>query len=199
VLIAKSGRIEYPTFIDECAVYIGKLRDLYNYDMNEQAQRFKRGGQSEYVNILGVQGELIFSYFLHSKGVQHKMNRLLSNKPVASCDIVMNGKRVDVKTIRTDSNNLLVNKEAHHKNKGVDTYVFIKILDGHRAIFWIFPHADISQWKVMNPGYSEAYYLPVETAGIPEEDQSGDPFQDVLDLNQRRAQEAKRLREGESS
>ena len=64
MIFEKYGIIEYPPFIHECAVYIGKLRDLYNYDMNEEADRFKRGDRSEQVNILGVKGELIFSYHL---------------------------------------------------------------------------------------------------------------------------------------
>ena len=99
MLIEKTGLIDYPPFIHECAVYIGKLRDLYNYDMNEEAERFKRGDRSEYVNILGVKGELIYSYFLQSKGIKHDTAKLLSNRPVSSWDIKIKGvnKKIDVK------------------------------------------------------------------------------------------------------
>ena len=124
MLIEKSGLIDYPPFIHECAVYIGKLRDLYNYDMNEEAERFKRGDRSEYVNILGVKGELIYSYYLQSKGIKHNTAKLLSNRPVSSWDIKIKGinKKIDVKTIRTDAPDLLVNKEAHLKTKDIDTF-----------------------------------------------------------------------------
>lgn len=165
MLIEKSGLIDYPPFIHECAVYIGKLRDLYNYDMNEEAERFKRGDRSEYVNILGVKGELIYSYFLQSKGIKHNTAKLLSNRPVSSWDIKIKGinKKIDVKTIRTDAPDLLVNKEAHLKTKDIDTYVFVQLINDETARYWVFKYEDVSNWDIKNVKYTDAYYLNIES------------------------------------
>ena len=59
----RQGTIKYPNFINECAAYIGKLRHLYNYELNNQTDKYNRFGQSDLPDILGLKGELIFSYY----------------------------------------------------------------------------------------------------------------------------------------
>lgn len=157
----KSGVITYPAFIDECAVYIGKLRDLINYDMNEQNPRFKRGDQTESVNILGVRGELIFSYYLHSLNKSHTMVKLLSHKPIASCDIVIGDRKIDVKTVRPYAVDLLVNVEAHKKKRDVNAYVFVKPGGNCTAQFWMFDRKQIDSWPIKDANYSDAYYRKI--------------------------------------
>lgn len=158
----KTGIIYFPKFINGCAAYIGKLRNLYNYDLNETAPQYKRGDRSEEVNILGLKGELIFSHFLHSQNVEHELNKLLDNKPVSSWDIKIGSKHfIDVKTIRTDSADFLVNEGAHRKNKGITHYAFVQIQTDQSAKYWVFSKSQVDNWEVKNVKYSNAYYLPI--------------------------------------
>ena len=39
----KSGVIKYPNYINTVSIYIGKLRDLYNTELNEKNNKYKRG------------------------------------------------------------------------------------------------------------------------------------------------------------
>lgn len=163
-MLEKTGTITYPPFINEVAVYIGKLRDLYNYNLNEQHERFKRGERSEQVNILGVKGELIFSYYLQANNISHEIGRLLNDKPVSAYDILVENKKIDVKTVRTDAPDLLVNKEAHEKLKGINSYVFVQPLTNNSARYWIFKHDEVSAWKIKNVKYTDAYFLTIQNA-----------------------------------
>jgi len=161
--LEKRGKINYPNFINECAVYIGKLRDLYNYNLNEDNDSFKRGDRSEYVNILGVKGEMIFSYYLQSINIPHTTNKLLSNTPISDYDIIVGKKKIDIKTIRTDAPDLLVNKDAHNKNKNIDTYVFIQPISKNTVKYWIFKYDEVNTWEIKNVKYSDAYYKEIGT------------------------------------
>ena len=162
----KTGLIRYPPFINECAIYIGKLRSLYNYDLKENHSIYKRGEMGEFVDIIGVKGELIFSYFLQKNDIDHQTSRLLSNNPVISCDIIVGGKNIDVKTLRADATDLLVNKQAHEKNKNIDSYVFIQLIDDKVAKYWIFKHEEVDSWESKKCGYSDAYFLDIKLADI---------------------------------
>ena len=158
----RTGMIHFPNYINTCAAYIGKLRDLVNYEMNEKAERFKRGGRSEYVNILGVKGELIFSHHLHAQNVEHVVNSLLENSPINSWDIkIKDNFFIDVKTIRTDAPDLLVNESAHKKDKGITHYVFIQLLEQTKARYWVYSKSEVDQWEIKNCKYSNAYFKPI--------------------------------------
>jgi hypothetical protein len=154
--------IEYPDFINECAVYIGKLRNLYNYELNEEQERFKRGDLTEMADIIGVKGELIFSYYLHSLKIQHTLNKLLSNKPVYSWDIKIGDTTYDVKTIKNNAPHFLVNEEAHLKNKGIDIYVFIQLLNNNKASIWKCNYDKVNEWPIANFKYTNAYYKKID-------------------------------------
>lgn len=163
------GLISYPAYIDEISVYLGKLRDLYNADLNEKQVRFKRGDRSEFVNILGIRGELIFQHFLHQQGVPFSSCAMLDNRPVSSYDLrIDNGKTycLDIKTIRTDAPDLLVNAEAHQKAaaKSITHYVFIQITEPQQARYWIYTVDQVGSWDKKKVGYSEAHYLPLKEA-----------------------------------
>ena len=96
----KHGQIKYPYFINECAAYIGKLRNLTNYDLKLTYTKYDRGYQNEVVDILGVQGELIFCYYLDKLDIPYTATKLLSNKPLKEPDVIVKGKKIDVKAVR---------------------------------------------------------------------------------------------------
>ena len=106
----RRGVIHFPDFLNECAVYLGKLRNLVNYDLNEKYGKYKRGDRSEAVNILGARAELVFGFHLFVTGVGYKMGRLLANRPLAEPDMVVEGEKdgelrdfnVDVKGVRKE-------------------------------------------------------------------------------------------------
>lgn len=157
----KTGIINFPNYINFCATCIGKLRDLCNYDLKESNNKFKRGGKDESVDILGVKGELIFSHYLHLKGIKHEVNKLLDSKPVISWDIKIGNYFIDVKAIRPYAYDLLVNEDAHKKSKGVTHYAFVQVLDNSIAKYWVFPKKEVDKWKVKKAKYSNAYFLPI--------------------------------------
>lgn len=153
----KSGQIKYPNFINECSVYIGKLRHLYNYDLNESTDKYNRFGKSDAPDILGLKGELIFSYFLAKNNIEHTNAKLLSNVPIKEPDIIVGNKKIDVKTINTNAPHLLVNEEAHNKDKDIDTYVFVRLKTNNTADYWVYSYKEVNEWEVQFFKYTNAY------------------------------------------
>ena len=157
----KHGQIKYPYFINECAAYIGKLRNLTNYDLKLTYTKYDRGYQNEVVDILGVQGELIFCYYLDKLDIPYTSTKLLSNKPLKEPDVIVKGKKIDVKAVRKTAKFLAVNQEAHKKDKGVDTYVFIRVDDYDNATYWVYSYDEVDSWQVKKLTYTNAYILPI--------------------------------------
>lgn len=153
----RQGRIRYPEFINECAFYAGKLRNLYNYELNTKTDKYNRYGQSDDPDILGIKGELIFSYFLSKNDIEYTSTKLLSNKPLKEPDIIIGNSTIDIKTIRKESPHFLVNEEAHKKDKGINMYVFVQIQDNNTADYWIFDYEEVNSWEVKFFKYTNAY------------------------------------------
>jgi len=153
----RQGTIKYPNFINECAAYIGKLRHLYNYELNNQTDKYNRFGQSDLPDILGLKGELIFSYYLAKNDIEHTNAALLSNKPVKEPDIIINNVNIDVKTINKNAPHFLVNEEAHKKDKKINTYVFVRLKENNLADYWIFDYKEVNDWEVKFFKYTNAY------------------------------------------
>lgn len=154
--------ISYPTYISEVSIYIGRLRDLFNASMNNQAPEYKRGDRSESVNVLGVFGELVFAQYLHQKGLtEFEQAELLQPSPVIAPDFIVNGLRIDVKTIRPDAPDLLVNVDAHLKKSDIDRYVFIQDNNDSTAKMWSFGYNTVSKWPVKNVRYSNAHFKKI--------------------------------------
>ena len=153
----RTGTIKYPNFINECAVYIGKLRHLYNYELTQKTDKYNRFGNSDEPDILGMKGELIFSFYLAKNDIEHTNAKLLSNKPIHEPDIIINNKHIDVKTINPNAPHFLVNEEAHKKDKNVNAYAFIRLKDNNTADYWIFDYKEVNNWEVKFFKYTNAY------------------------------------------
>ena len=110
------------------------------------------------MNILGAQGELAYAYFLTTQGVKFEMPELVSDRPIHAADIIAWGRNIDVKTVRPDAKELLVNEEAHLKNKGIHIYIFVQFLAGNKARSWAYYYNEVSNWPVDFKGFTNAYY-----------------------------------------
>lgn len=152
------GIIKYPGYINTVSIYIGRLRDMMNAEMNEDNPGYQRGNRSQDVNVWGVKGELIVQHFLHLKGVKHTSAPLIHQKPVQEADIMLDNNYVcvDVKTLRPDGKHLLVNEKAHLKTKGVNYYWFIQPFE-KEARYWIYSFSEVDKWPVENFKYTDAY------------------------------------------
>lgn len=154
--------IRYPAFINVCADIVGSLRDLTNLEMNESAVRFKRGDRGGEVNRLGMRGELIARFICHKNNYPFQAPPLLSENPVSGADLIYGEYRFDIKTIRSDAPDLLVNQEAHvNPKKDITHYWFFQQQDSDVALYWIYSHEEVSSWSIKNVRYSDAYYLPI--------------------------------------
>lgn len=154
--------IEYPKYIDTCAMLIGRMRDAANAEMNEAAPRFKRGEHSGFVDILGIRGELIAQHIAFACGYKYIAAPLLSIRPEKMPDLVISDAKIDVKAIREDAPDLLVNAEAHRKQRGIVThYQFVQCFANCIARYWIHSFAEVDQWPVKNCKYSDAHYLAI--------------------------------------
>ena len=157
----KHGQIKYPYFINECAAYIGKLRNLTNYDTHLTYKKYDLGYLNESTDILGAYGELIFCYLLDKNDIEYKSTRLLSYKPLPEPDVIVKGKKIDVKAVRKTAKFLAVNVDDHRKDKGRDTYAFIQVNSDKLATYWIYTYEEVDKWEIKKLTYSNAYILPI--------------------------------------
>src|SRR5262245_49807582 len=74
----------------------------------------------------GAMGEILIRYFLKMRGIQFQAARMLELHPVVGPDIWINDESYDVKTIREDAPDFLVNVTAHEKAKA-DNYIFVRL------------------------------------------------------------------------
>lgn len=167
----KIGIIKYPDFINVTSIYLGKLRDLYNVELNLKNPKYKRGDRSEFVNILGIKGELIVQHFLFQNQIQFSYSDILASKPVGTADIqISNEIRIDVKTINDGAPDLLVNDEAHRKEKNITHYWFVQpyVNDNNGksltvAGYWIYSKEEVDDWDIKSVKYTDAYYKEIKT------------------------------------
>jgi hypothetical protein len=114
------------------------------------------------VDELGIKGELIFSHFLHSRGVEHVLDTMLGGRPICDWDIKINEKfLVDVKTMRTDSTDFMINENTHKKKRGKIThYVFVRLTGKGSAEYYFFSTGEVDNWKIKDSRFSKIYYFP---------------------------------------
>ena len=165
--------VTYPAFLNTAADIVGTLRDLTNLEMNEKAARFRRGDRNSEVNRLGLRGELIAQYVCHQNNQAFDAAPLLSIRPIGEPDIIVGKFRFDVKTVRSDAPDLLVNEEAHAKAaKGITHYWFFQQTSGTCAKYWIFPYRAVTEWRMKNVKYSNARFYPLTNAGYEPADET---------------------------
>jgi len=159
--IEKHGHIEFPFWVNELAYIVGECRKNKSFELYTTTRG--AGEWTDAVHPLGVKGELIFSVYLYKLGIPHTTNTLLDDNPVIECDMMVMGKRVEIKTLRPDGWDLFVRVGSHHnQDKKIDSYVFVQIIDDTNARYWIFKYDEVSTWKRKTTIYNENYYKPIK-------------------------------------
>jgi hypothetical protein len=159
----KSGTASYPPLINECGQYIGGLRDVVHLGTQSWAKEYNRG--NKLVSQLGVKCELIAQYFFWSIGKEYTSNQLVHSKAIVGEDIIVGDKKIDVKGMYCDTQQFRVNYKAHHKDKGISHYMFIRPksdgLECNEADWWFVPKSNVDKWNVEQLKYTQAYVKQV--------------------------------------
>lgn len=159
-------KVKFPKSFWNISEQIGYARSVVNSNNNRinKIKKYDRGEKNRHVDTIGILGELIAVNYLTENNVEHTAAKLLDYEPNKSADVVVNGKKIDVKTNMSSAyNTVLVNKEAHLKGKGkIDLYWFVYVLDKTTAEFYFFNYDDISKWDSKLMKYTEAYYNKIK-------------------------------------
>ncbi len=152
---------EYPSSFWFISEQIGHARGVMNFGNNKIKIEYDRGIKNEHVDTLGVLGELIAIEYLITNKKEFKMANLLDYNSSKNADVVVNSKRIDIKTNKHSKySHLLVNEEAHKKGKDkIDLYWFIYILDDKTAEFYFVNYEDVSKWNCKLMKYTNAFYI----------------------------------------
>jgi hypothetical protein len=160
-MINKSGRIYFPAWFNEVAEIIGTIKGERNKKFNESNEYNSNLGEKNIkVDILGVKGEMIFSYHLHTQNVKHTLLPLLNNRE--QYDIIVGTKNIDVKASDETAKYLLVNERVYNTHKNVHGYAFVKVIDEQHADYWLHSYSEVGTWKVSKFNFTNAYYLLME-------------------------------------
>ena len=156
-------RITYRKSFWNIAEQIGAARSVVNTKIKENSPRFDRGVKNNHVDTLGILGELIVIDYLTEKNITFEMAQLIDFYPSKNPDLIINNKRIDVKTNKKSKySHLLVNKEAHEKGiNNIDLYWFVYILNETEAEFYFVDYNKVSQWEYRLMKYTNAYYIDV--------------------------------------
>ena len=123
------------------------------------------------MDIKGNLGEIIAIDHLNQKGKSFEIAQMLATHPEKSWDIKCGNKKIDVKTLYSDKkyskNRLMINKDAHHKGKGViDLYWFV-IVENNTASFKYVEYKEVEDWSLAknnkrdNGAISQYYYIDI--------------------------------------
>tara|TARA_R100000781_G_C4067768_1_gene123411 strand:- start:158 stop:649 length:492 start_codon:yes stop_codon:yes gene_type:complete len=156
--------IKYPASFWVIAEEIANARTRLNKSNRKNNPRFDRGNKNNYVDVLGVVGELIVLNYLTEKNIDYTMIKILNPYPSKEADFTVKNKRIDVKT-NEDSKykSVLVNEEAHKKGLGkIDLYWFVYIIDKQNCEFYFADYNDVSKWDCKLMKYTNAYYSKIK-------------------------------------
>lgn len=157
-------KYKYPKSFWKIAEEIGNARNVLNTELRAKNPKYQMGDINLKIDIYGMVGELIAMDYLTNKNIDYKMAKLLSLHPPKGSDLLINDKRVDVKTTKHfPKAHLLVNEDGHKKALNlVDTYWFIYLLDDENAEFYFVDYNKINDWNCKVMGYTKAYYIKRE-------------------------------------
>ena len=142
---------------------IANARTTLNKSNRKNNPRFDRGEKNNYVDILGVVGELIVLDYLTAKNIDYTMIKILNPYPSKEADFTVKNKKIDVKANENSKyQSVLVNEEAHKKGLGkIDLYWFVYILDKQNCEFYFATYNDVSKWDCKLMKYTNAFYSKI--------------------------------------
>lgn len=143
---------------------IGNARSVVNKELTLKNPQYDRGEKNEYVDTIGILGELIVMEYLTQKNKKFTMAKLLDYQPSKNADFVVNEKRIDVKTSKqSEYNTLLVNEDGHKKGLGkIDLYLFVYLLNEETCKFFFVNYEEVNNWSCKLMKYTNAYYCKIE-------------------------------------
>ncbi len=152
---------KYPKSLWVIAEEIADWRTTLNKRNRNNNPRFDRGEKNNYVDILGVVGELIVLDYLTEKNINYEMIKLLNPYPSKEADFTVKNKKIDVKaTENSKYQSVLVNEEAHKKGLGkIDLYWFVYILEKENCEFYFANYNDVSNWECKLMKYTKAFFI----------------------------------------
>ena len=157
-------KYRYPKSLWIIAEEIANGRTTLNKSNRSNNPRFDRGKKNNYVDILGVVGELIVLDYLTAKNINFEMIKILNPYPSKEADFTVRNKKIDVKaTENSKYESVLVNEEAHKKGLGkIDLYWFVYILDKENCEFYFANYNDVSKWDCKLMKYTNAFYRKIK-------------------------------------
>ncbi len=159
-------KVSFPKSFWHISEQIGYARSVVNSknDNINKIKKYDRGEKNNHVDTIGILGELIAINYLTENNIEYSANKLLDYIPSKSADVIVNNKKIDVKTSKQSKyKTILVNKEAHLKGKGkIDLYWFVYVLDDITAEFYFFNYDEINNWDSKLMKYTEAYYKKIK-------------------------------------
>jgi hypothetical protein len=152
---------KYPKSLWVIAEEIAAWRTTLNKSNRSNNPRFDRGKKNNYVDVLGIVGELIVLDYLIEKNINYEMTKLLNPYPSKEADFTVRNKKIDVKATESSKyQSVLVNEEAHKKGLGkIDLYWFVYILDKENCEFYFANYNDVSNWKCKLMKYTNAFFI----------------------------------------
>lgn len=153
--------IKYPACLHRIASEIGHIRGLKNQYKNRPA-KYDRKDKNDYVDKIGVLGELIFLHFLESSEIEYKMVNLVDNYSSKNADFVVNNQRLDVKCKADNYPTFILHKESHLKGKGlIDYYVFVYVKSKTTAEIHKFSYQNVENWQEKELKYGTVKYIAI--------------------------------------
>ena len=142
----KTSFIHFPKFLNECAEVLG--------EKISEDRTFKMIQNENYVKV-GVFGELIFQYHLHTLGLNYYTNGIqeseFDDKILKGADFLIftdfGEVYVDVKTLLENQSLFLVNKRAFDYDTNVTHYTFIHIKSENTATAYTFSKKEVQSWQ----------------------------------------------------
>ncbi len=163
--IERKGEIVFPKYLHQLSRIVGELRDQNNKKKREDNKYFDRGGKNLLLSIVGVKAELIFFTHLWANGIVFKECEILSDNYAADYDVyIADNCKIDVKGLRKDDREFMVNERIHKRKTMITHYAFVQEVEEQKARYWIFPYEVVSQWELRMMTYTNAYCkeIPVE-------------------------------------
>ena len=152
---------KYPKSLWVIAEEIADWRTTLNKGNRSNNPRFDRGEKNNYVDVLGVVGELIVLDYLTEKNIPYKMIKILNPYPSKEADFTVKSKKIDVKATEDSKyKSVLVNEEAHKKGLGkIYLYWFVYILDKENCEFYFANYKDVNNWECKLMKYTNAFFI----------------------------------------
>ena len=153
--------VEYPACLHKIAEQMGNARGLMNQYKN-RPKKYDREDKNDYVNTIGVLGELIILHFLEESKIEYKMVNLVDNYSSKNADFVVNNQRLDVKCKADNYPTFILHKESHTKGKGlIDYYVFVYVKSKTTAEIHKFSYQDVEEWQEKDLKYGTVKYIAI--------------------------------------